>query len=90
MTEDRFEKHPSVEVRHWIRRGIVMVNAEALDYNDPDHVYNQIKAQGQRPEDYGYEHPLAQEFGHKKRSELIDEIFDLRKEINSIYRAGLA
>ncbi len=42
-----------ITVRPWIRRGGMLVNASALEIDDPDHVYNQIKAQGGKPVDYG-------------------------------------
>ena len=67
-------------VRVWVNRGL-MVNAYALDWDDPDHPYNQIVSQGLRPEDYGISHPLTEEFVAKTRDDLIREILELRKEI---------
>lgn len=75
-----------MEIRVWVKRGIMMVNTEALDFDDPDHVYNQIKSQGKIPEDYGFYSPRHEEFKYKNRNELISEIVDLRKELNSVYR----
>lgn len=74
-----------VEIRQWVKRGIMMVNTEALDIDDPDHIYNQIRMQGKAPEDYGVEHPWHKEFGSKSRGELMAEIVDLRKELNLMY-----
>ena len=71
----------SVTINLWVKRGIMRVNAECLDFDDPDHVYNQIIAQGKRPEDYGYSHPQKEKYANKSREELIEEIISLRKEI---------
>ena len=45
MTKDLNE----VTYKPWVKRGIMMVNAECLDIDDPDHIYNQIAAQGVKP-----------------------------------------
>ena len=80
-----------VIIKPWISKGGgMMVNAEALDIDDPDHVYNQILAQGQQPENFGYKHPYAEEFGAYSRDQLIHEIVSLRKEITSLHRASAA
>lgn len=71
----------TVDVRLWVRRGVMMVNAECLEHDDPDHIYNQILAQGKDPELFGYEHPLAEEFDRRSRSDLIKEIIDLRRTV---------
>lgn len=68
----------SVFIRKFVSRGTMLVNTEALDVDDDDHPYNQIKSMGLRPEDYGVQHPLTDEFAAKSREELIDEIIDLR------------
>lgn len=76
-----------IEIRPWISKGGgMMVNAEALDITDPDHVYNQILAQGKKPEDYGFNHPYAELYENKSRGELIHEIVSMRKEIEALYR----
>lgn len=65
-----------IEIRPWINKGGgMMVNAEALDITDPDHVYNQILAQGKKPEDYGFNHPYAELYEdktHGKRFKIIN------------------
>lgn len=76
-----------IVVRPWVHRGSMLVNAEALDIDDPDHIYNQILAQGVEPEDYGYKHPHTEEFEGKTRADLIREIVQLRKEIEAWCRA---
>jgi hypothetical protein len=68
-----------VQVRLWIKRGVMRVNAYALDPDDPDHPYTQIRSQGLRPEDFGVEHPLTERFKGRSRSELISHIADLEK-----------
>lgn len=70
-----------IEVSTWVKRGTMMVNRAALDWNDPDHIYNHIVSLGYRPEDYGIKHPMTEEFEDKSRDELIDEIVKLRQEI---------
>lgn len=76
-----------IEIRQWVRRGeSMMVNTEALDPDDPDHIYNQILNQGARPEDYGYVHPYTEEFANYSRSELIAKITSLRKEVVELHR----
>lgn len=83
-------KEEVVEIREWIGKGAgIMVSAYALDPNDPDHVYNQIVAQGKNPEDFGIFHPYTEEYKDKSRSDLIFEILELKKEIKSMYRSGL-
>lgn len=77
-----------ITVRPWVKRGSMMVNAEALSPSDPDHTYNQILAQGKRPEDYGIFHPYEVEFKGRSRNELIEEIVALREEVESLYRSS--
>jgi hypothetical protein len=72
-----------VTVKPWIRRGGMLLNAECLDHDDPDHIYNQILSQGKQPEDYGIPHPLALEFNEWSRDELIREIVRLRSALRS-------
>ena len=84
---ETIERDDDVIVRPWIKRGHMLVNALALDIDDPDHIYNQILAQGKEPEAYGYKHPYTEEFEGKNRDELIREIIQLRKEIEGWCRA---
>ena len=65
-----------------------MTNTYALDHDHPMHPYNQIKEQGLRPEDFGINHPLAEEFDNMSRADLIAEVLSLRKEIEAMARAG--
>ena len=68
-------------VREWVKRGNMRVRTDALQFDDPDHPYNQLLAQGVKPETYGYKHPLEEEFGDKSRGQLVEEIIKLRNEI---------
>lgn len=46
-----------IEISVWVKRGMMLIRRDALDYDDPDHPYNFIKAQGLEPELYGYSKP---------------------------------
>lgn len=81
------EKPEEVEIQVWVHRGMMMVNAYALDFDDDMHPYNQIVNKGLDPEDYGLKHPLTAEFEDKSRSQLIHEIIKLRKEIEGFWKA---
>ncbi|AGR48127.1 hypothetical protein SmphiM12_495 [Sinorhizobium phage phiM12] len=70
-----------VKIQVWINTGEMLVNTYALDPDHPKHPYNQILAEGKRPEDYGIHHPYEEEFGDKSRAELIEEIVRLRIEL---------
>lgn len=76
----------------WVRGGSMMYNRDCLEYDSPDQTYNYLKAHGITPEHYGILHPLEEiiktEFAGKSRGELISEIFQLRKEMESMLRSG--
>lgn len=81
----------SVDVKQWVKRGGMLFNAEYLEPDDPMHLYNQIKAMGLPPEEYGVDDPNAMlyaSFDNKTRKELIDIIIGLEKELEAIKRAG--
>lgn len=44
----------TIEIKSWIKRGIMMVRSDALDLDDKDHPINQIVAQGEDPRQFGY------------------------------------
>ena len=75
-----------ITYRVWVRRGGMLVNTNALDPDDPDHVYNQIKSQGVDPEDYGVFDPYEDEFKDWSVHDLKKEILSLRKELVSLYK----
>ena len=78
----------SISVQAWVKRGGMLYNTECLEYDDPMHPYNQIVAQGQRPEDYVVKNPVHEEFKDKTRHELIDEVLYLRKQVKAYAAAG--
>lgn len=85
----RIEPNGVLVFEQFVKRGMLKVNREALEWDDPDHVYNHLKLNGINPERYGYHHPQEKEFAGKSRSELIAEIVDLRKTILSYERSGM-
>lgn len=84
MTQTKTE----ISIKKWARKGGMLVNTDFLEWDDPMHPYNQAKAQGVEPEDFGIENPRAAEFDSWSRDRLIDEVLGLRKELDSLYRAG--
>lgn len=84
-----------IEIVVWWKPGNgMMYNTSALDPDHFMHPYNQIKAMGKHPEDYGYEDPYAlmvfEEKGMKymdmTKRQLVIEIFKLEKQIESLER----
>lgn len=71
-----------INIREWVTRGCMVIRTSSLDYNDPDHPYNQAKSQGVRPEDFGISHPLFDMFVNWSRQALIEEIIRLRETID--------
>lgn len=71
-----------VSIKVWIKRGNMLLNAYALDYTDPEHPYNQALRQNVNPEEYGLRNPISERFDKYSRSELINMILDLEKEID--------
>jgi hypothetical protein len=74
---------------YWGKGDGISVLREALPINHEEHLYTYIKRELEsqtskyKPEDFGIEHPLVGEFKNKTRSELIDEIMDLRSSLES-------
>jgi len=71
----------------WSNGGGMMINTSALDPDHEMHPYNQILAQGERPEDFGVRHPFAERFDGKSRDELIARIIQLEKEVVAYAKA---
>lgn len=69
-----------IVIRKWVKRGNMLYATDGLDWDDLDHPYNQAKAQGVVPEDFGLQHPLEKRFEKYSRSDLIQRIIDLEKE----------
>lgn len=87
-----------IEVPTWYGRGGgIMRNRECLSYDDPEQTYNYIKRKLQeaydkgiqrdgkllKPQDFNVVNPKNEMFRGKNRDDLIDEILDLRKNIES-------
>ena len=77
-----------IEIRKWVHRGGMFINTEGLEFDDPDHPYQQAKSQGVNPEDFGIINPRDAEFNSWTRARLIDEVIYLRREIEAFVRAG--
>lgn len=84
-----------IEIKLWSKQGRMFINTEALEWNDPDHVYNQALEQikekgleGVSPEDFGLVHPLEQRYGHLSRGELYLEIERLKESLSRAFRMG--
>ena len=78
-----------VQIRKWVHRGKMLIATDALDATDPDHPYNQIIAQGAIPEEFGVYHPNSEEFKNMSRTNLINMIVDLRREIEAYARGDM-
>jgi hypothetical protein len=78
----------TIEVPVWVKKGGMLVRRDALDWDDPDHTWNYLEAQGLKPAEYGFEHPLEAEFKHMTRSDLIAELVNLRQRITVFLRMG--
>lgn len=78
----------TVEIQRWVKRGGMLLNCEALEISDPDHIYNQIVRQGGIPELFGFEHPDARRFDGMTRHDLIARILELEAENLAMQRAG--
>lgn len=84
------EKRETATIHEWISSGGgVSIRTDALDHDHPMHPYNQLLDQGVKPEDFGYEHPLTERFKDQSRSELINRIIELEKELNYAARMGI-
>jgi len=72
--------------------GRMIILREALDADHPEHLYNYLKSEGIKPEDFGIYCPVEQgareKFGSMTKEELIKLCWDLSKELDALYRAG--
>ena len=75
-----------VHIQQWVRSGEMLYNTAGLDISHELHPYNQALAQGVIPEEFGIEHPYTEEYGNKSRGELISEIVDLKKQLETCLR----
>lgn len=72
----------------FVKRGSMLVNREALDWDDPQSLHSHLSNAGIKPEDYGIKHPLAEAFKGRSRDDLIHEVLNLRAEVEAFHRAG--
>ena len=79
----------TITIRPWVKKGGMLVNATALDIDDPDHIYNQIVDQGGIPEEHGYQNPLSEQYKDFTRGQLLREIHSLTKEIEAMHRVSV-
>jgi len=70
----------------WVKRGNMIINRDALDFDDPDHLYNRIAELGLDPEAYGVSHPISEQYKDHTRSQLIKLIIDLKREVESLHK----
>ena len=74
-------KAGTIKYPQYVKQGSMSVNRDCLDADDPDQTYNYLVRNGIVPEEYGIQHPHAVEFESCTRSQLINEILSLRREI---------
>jgi hypothetical protein len=72
----------------WVTLGTMMYNRECLAESDPNQLYNYLTSCGVEPENYGIEHPLVEEFKDYTRSQIIQELVALRRELLAYQQAG--
>lgn len=72
----------------WVTIGTMMYNRECLAESDPDQLYNYLVSHGIEPENYGIEHPLVEEFKDYTRSQIIQELVAVRRELLAYQSSG--
>jgi hypothetical protein len=70
----------------YARKGRGWVLREALPANDPDQLYNYLKANGITPEDYGIFHPITEKYKDLTREQLLAKLYDLEVELENAYK----
>ena len=75
----------TISVYVWVTRGGMRYNTSCLPHNDPDSEYQQIIRAGGIPSEYGIVDPVAELYKDKTRAELIQEIVDLREQLESLH-----
>lgn len=65
MEKEQVNEDGSISYSVWVKKGKMMVNRSALPPDDPDHIYNYIKAKfGVDPEEFGVEKPTGLDGNH--------------------------
>ena len=82
----------SLSYSAYFNTGTMLILRESLDHDDPENLYNYLKAHNIKPENYGVKCPLDEmtvaEYGHMSKEELILELVKARLELEAAYRAG--
>ena len=79
LSEDKTE----LSYDKFVKRGSMMQLRSALGLNDPDHLYNYLKASpvlmegGVTPEDFGVFHPVADKYKDKSKEQLIHDMTEI-------------
>ena len=76
----------TIQVYVWVTRGGMRYNTSCLPHNDPDSEYQQIIRAGGNPAEYGIVDHLEEEFKDKTREQLMQEIVNLRNQLESLHR----
>ena len=81
---------PYIEYDVWYKTGDMMYRRDALDANNPEQVYNYLKANGiEKPEDYGIYHPIMHDlelkYGNYSKEQLLSVIAELKIELRNTY-----
>ena len=69
----------------WVKTSsMINSNRDCLDPDDPRQTYNYLRDAGIVPEEYGIRHPYETLFKGRSREDLMDEIIQLRKEMEGM------
>lgn len=74
-------KAGTIKYPQYVKQGSMSVNRDCLGADDPDQTYNYLVRNG-------IQHPHTVEFESYTRSQLINEILSLRREILAYQMAG--
>lgn len=78
------DKEGNLHYDKYVKMGNMMVLREALSPNNPNHLYNYLKAQNIEPELYGINHPDAERFEDMNRQQLISHILELERQLEHV------
>lgn len=73
----------------YVKKGEMLYLREALSHKDPDNLYNYLELNGFKPEEYGVEHPLTEQYASYSRGDLIEELVKIKEELEAIYKMGV-
>ncbi|MDB4311951.1 hypothetical protein N9937_00835 [bacterium] len=83
MAVEISEDGSEIKFDRWCNTGgMLSVNRDCLNPDDPDQTWNYLRANGiDNPADYGITDPRETLYGNMSRNDLIDEVIRLEKEI---------